>query len=148
MKPLKLLLAGLTMGVLAALGSGGDLAAHEIRPALLDINETQPGSFEVTWKVPVFGGSRLAMTPRFPDSLQRFGPVSTRVLPGAVIEESVYRSDGSGLVGESIVIDGLSVLQIDVLVRVSLADGATHSAILRPAAASFAVSFPITTPGM
>ena len=139
MKLIRRLVLGLLACLTAAPGPGGEVAAHEIRPALLEINETEPGWFEVIWKVPMRGGRKLAITPRLPDSLEAVGPVASRTVPGASVEHSSYRSDGGALVGESIVIDGLSALQIDVLVQISLADGSQHSAILRPKSPSFTV---------
>ena len=45
--------------LLACPGPPG-LRAHETRPAFLELVETAPGRFEVTWKVPVRGGPPLA----------------------------------------------------------------------------------------
>lgn len=106
--------------------------AHEIRPALLDITEREGGWIDVTWKVPMRGGRRLAVAPVLPDGLVSLGAPSGRLVPGAWIERTTYRADASALVGKPIVIEGLPALQIDVLLQVSLADGTRHSAILRP----------------
>ncbi len=123
----------------AGLSMAGAASAHEIRPALLQIKETQQGWFEVTWKVPMRGTRQLAMTPKLPESLKSFGPVSRRMVPGAAIEYSSYRSDGKTLVGQRIGIEGLTALQIDVLLQVSMADGSQHSAILRPKSPSYTI---------
>lgn len=139
MKRIRRLVIGLLACLTVAPGPGGEVAAHEIRPALLEINETEPGWFEVTWKVPMRGGRKLAITPTLPDSLEAVGPVARRTVPGASVENSSYRSDVAALVGESIVIEGLTALQIDVLVQISLADGTRHSTILRPMSPSFTV---------
>ncbi len=61
------------------------------------------------------------------------------MVPGAAIEESRYWSEGVSLAGETIVIEGLNAFQIDVLVRIELADGSRHSAILRPKSPSYTV---------
>ena len=103
--------------------------AHEVRPALLEINEREAGWFDVVWKVPTRGGKVLAITPILPDSLTPVGPPSVRVVPGAKIERAVYRGKAGSLTGETISIDGLSALQIDVLLQIALADGTSHSAI-------------------
>lgn len=47
--------------------------------------------------------------------------------------------DAADLVGEKIFIDGLSTLQIDVMLRLDLADGTSHSAILRPSSPAFEI---------
>ncbi len=61
------------------------------------------------------------------------------MLPGTKLERSTYNSNGRPIVGETLTIDRLSTMQIDVLVRLKLADGSTHSAILRPDTPSFVV---------
>jgi hydrogenase/urease accessory protein HupE len=113
--------------------------AHEIRPALLNIVEQEPGWFEVTWKVPMRGDRVLALSPVFPKSLIPIGPPASHTVPGAHIQYSTYKTEGESLVGETISIDGLSALQIDVLLQIKLADGSTHSAILRPKSPSFEI---------
>lgn len=36
-------------------------AAHEVRPAYLEIRETAPGTYDILWKVPARGDERLAI---------------------------------------------------------------------------------------
>ena len=127
----------ISLAGLAALA--GPAAAHEVRPALLEITETEPGWFEVAWKVPIFQGQPLKVAPVLPASLKVVGPPARRKILGALIETASYRDSGEGLVGQVIVIEGLSALQIDVLVQIALADGTRHSAILRPGSPSFTV---------
>ena len=113
--------------------------AHEIRPALLEITERSPGRFDVLWKVPMRGDMVLRIKPVLPSSLTPIAPPSARIVPGARIERFSYKGDAASLVGEEISISGLSALQIDVLVRIELADGQAHSAILRPSSSSFVI---------
>ena len=120
------------------------LHAHEIRPALLNITEQKPGWFEVTWKVPMRGAGVLAIKPVFPTSLVPYGLPSTHTVPGASIQYTTYQIEEGSLAGETITIDGLTTLQIDVMVRITFADGSSHSAILRPASPSFTVPSPET----
>jgi hypothetical protein len=113
--------------------------AHEIRPGLLDIRESQSGLFQVTWKVPTRGDVVLGMDPVLPGDWVAVGPPSERRVPGAWIQQATYRSESGALVGERLEIDGLSGLQTDVLLRIELANGTSHSAILRPKDPSFRV---------
>jgi hypothetical protein len=113
--------------------------ADEIRPALLDIKEQNTGLFAVTWKVPTRGNRVLAITPQLPDSLELLGSPSVQDMPGALIEQSTYKSNGKPLTGQSIVIDGLSALQTDVLLLIQLQDGTQHTAILRPGSPEFTI---------
>ncbi len=125
--------------VLVGLYPAMQVNAHEIRPALLDIKERDTGWFDVTWKVPTRGDRMLAITPQLPDSLELLGSPSVKDIPGARIEHSTYKSNGEPLTGKTIVIDGLSALQTDVLLHIQLADGTTHSAILRPGSPEFTI---------
>jgi len=113
--------------------------ADEIRPALLDIKEQGTGLYAVTWKVPTRGNRVLAMTARLPDVLEPVGAPVIENRPGARIERTTYKSNGEPLAGQTVVIDGLTSLQTDVLLLVQLRDGTQHSAILRPAAPEFTI---------
>ena len=113
--------------------------ADEIRPALLDIKEQASGLVRVAWKIPTRGNQRLAITPTLPAGLQPIGAATQQSVSGAQIEHSIYRNSGDTLAGGTITIDGLSALQTDVLLLIQLADGSSHSAILRPAAPSYTI---------
>jgi hypothetical protein len=134
----KLCLVCLVAGAVAFL-IGSDLRAHEIRPALLEITEREPGWFDVTWKVPALGDRVLALTPVFPECMKPVGPPSTHVAPGAVLQYQSLKTDEESIVGETIFVEGLSALQIDVLARIQLVNGDTHSVILRPKSPSFVI---------
>ncbi len=129
----------LLVGFVVALGFAAPALAHEIRPALLDIVERSPGLFDVTWKVPMRGDMILGIAPALPPSLEPIGPPSDRLIPGARVQRFTCKGSAQALIGERISIDGLSSLQIDVLLRIELADGTSHSAILRPSSPYFDV---------
>ena len=130
--------------LLSGLGPAANLHAHEIRPALLNIVEQKPGWFEVTWKVPVLPGYELDIQPVLPEGLTPYGPASSHVIPGATVQYATYQAKDGALAGGTITIDGLTATQIDVMVRITFADGTTQSAILRPANPSFTVPAPGT----
>ncbi len=131
---------GLCLGLLlAALAPSPTVRAHEIRPALLQIEETAPGVFEVTWKLPGKGDRALGLEPILPENLTAVAPPTVRRVPAAWVQRTTYKSDGTPLVGQSISIDGLAGVQTDVLLRIELLDGSTHSAILRPNAPTFEI---------
>ncbi len=113
--------------------------ADEIRPALLDIKQQNTGLFAVTWKVPMRGDRVLAIKAQLPDSLELLGTSTVQHVPGARIEHATYKNSAESLTGQSIVIDGLSALQTDVLLLIQLQDGSSHSAILRPASPEFTI---------
>jgi hydrogenase/urease accessory protein HupE len=129
------LAAALLAGLMTAMQAMGD----EIRPALLDIKEQSTGLFAVTWKVPTRGNKMLAITPQLPETLELVGSPSFQDSPGARIEHATYKSSGKPLSGQTIAITGLAATQTDVLLLVQLQDGASHSAILRPASPQFTI---------
>jgi hydrogenase/urease accessory protein HupE len=119
--------------------AGDHASAHEIRPALLEINERQPGIYDVTWKVPALGNRVLGLAPVLPDCMKPVGPPSNHAAPGAVIQYFSFKTDGQPIAGETITIDGLSTLQIDVLLRINLANGDRYSTIVRPKSPSYVI---------
>jgi hydrogenase/urease accessory protein HupE len=112
--------------------------AHEIRPALLEIKERSPGLYDVTWKVPTKGNQVLAVSPILPESFNPVGLPSNYSIPGAFIEQTTFKTD-KPLPGESILIEGLSGVQIDVLLQIDLLDGSHYSAIIRPTAPTYQI---------
>jgi hydrogenase/urease accessory protein HupE len=79
------------------------------------------------------------MAPILPEVMKPVGPPSNHLSPGAVVQYFSFKTDGRSIAGETIFIEGLSALQIDVLVRVSLANGDHHSKILRPKSPSWVI---------
>ncbi|NOQ47195.1 MAG: HupE/UreJ family protein [Desulfobulbaceae bacterium] len=136
----------LTLMILFATGWGSlpNVQAHESRPAVLNIIEQKPGWFEVTWKVPLLAEDQVDIRPVFPESMAAYGPPANHNVPGAMVEYSTYQAEGDALSGKTITIDGLSTTQIDVMVRINLADGTSYSTILRPASPSYVIPSPGT----
>ena len=135
----RLTLLPLAAVLLAGLFAPLQAIADEIRPALLEIKEQSTGLFAVTWKVPTRGDKVLAITPQLPESLQLVGSPTIQNAPGARIEHATYKSSGAPLAGQTIAIEGLTATQTDVLLLMQLRDGASHSAILRPASPQFTI---------
>jgi len=120
------------------LSAAANINAHEIRPALLEITETSPGLYDVKWKVPTRGNRALAISPVLPESFSPVGLPSNYAVPGALIEKTTYKS-ARPLVGETILIEGLSGVQVDVLLQIELLDGSNFSAIIRPTGPSYTI---------
>ena len=105
--------------------------ADEFRPALLLINEAEPGWYSMTWKTPLNKGRRTTLQPRLPSALEQIGPVAMHQMGQAVIEQSNWRGETGALAGATIDIAGLRALPTEVIIRVALADGSEHSTVLR-----------------
>ena len=129
---------------LVLLTSAFALLADEFRPALLELNERDGGWVDLTWKVPMRGNQVLALTPVLPEFLEQIGPGLARQVSGAWLETRSYRAGQQTLNGVTLVIDGLSSIPVDVLLRVKLGDGTEHSAILRSGFNSFTIPEQVT----
>jgi hypothetical protein len=136
----------LAIGVflLLLLTSAFELLADEFRPALLELNERDGGWVDLTWKVPMRGDQVLALTPVLPEFFEQMGPGSARQVSGALLETRSYQTGQHTLNGVTLIIDGLSTIPIDVLLRVKLSDGTEHSAILRSGFNSFTIPDQVT----
>ncbi len=80
----------------------------------------------------------LAVSPILPESFNPIGLPSTYSIPGAFIEQTTFKND-EPLAGESILIEGLSSVQIDVLLQIDLLDGSHYSAIIRPTSPTYQI---------
>jgi len=89
--------------LLAAFLWSGLCAAHEVRPAYLELRETAAGEFSVLWKTPMLGEARLALEPVFSGEVATVAPKVTRRAPGAAIQTWAVRS--ATLRGQSLRID-------------------------------------------
>ena len=101
---------------------------HEVRPAYLELLETAPQQFAITWKQPIAGDRRLPIDPVLPDAC-------------LIVEQALPENTGDALIQRwrvacdlrtgSIHISGLSRTLTDVLIRVSYLDGSSLSQLLR-----------------
>ena len=105
--------------------------ADEFRPALLVINEAEPGWYSMAWKTPLDKRRRATLQPILPAALEQIGPVATRLMGQEVIEQFNWRGEAGALAGATIEIAGLRALALEVIIKVALADGSEYSAVLR-----------------
>lgn len=117
--------------------------ADEYRPAFLELKQVSSEDFSVLWKVPAMGGLRLDLHARFDANIELTTPVRGSMVGGAYIERYNIRRDG-GLAGGEVVIEGLTGLTTDVLVRIERLDGSTEVARLAAANPSFEVQGSLT----
>jgi hydrogenase/urease accessory protein HupE len=113
--------------------------AHTSLPGYLALQETTPGSFDLVWKVPTAEGPPPAIYPVFPASCTIARPLVPEQAAGAIIERGSIECGPNGLSGAAIAISGLNVTILDVLVRITFADGTSVQQMLRPLETSFVV---------
>lgn len=121
---------GALLGLCAALLIASPAAAHEVRPAYLDLREMAPGEFSVLWKTPMLGDARLALTPEFSASTNSATPVVTRLRPGAALQTWTLRAEA--LRGQTLRVVGLEATMTDALVRIEFMDGSSWTQRLTP----------------
>jgi len=121
----------LVFAVAAGIAPPGCAAAHEVRPAYLQIEEDKPGEFNVLFKTPMQGDLRLALLVLFSGKVENMTPMVSRPTGSAMVQTWRMRAV-EPLAGQSIIIDGLRNTLTDALVRVAFADGNTWVERLTP----------------
>ena len=122
------------------------LAAHEVRPAYLELTEVSAGRFEVLWKQPVLADAepgsvrRLPLRPAFPARCREAGRALPELTAAALLERWTIDCGAGGIGAEPIEIAGLPRTLTDVLLRVRFVDGASVDHLLRPEAPRVVVS--------
>ena len=107
-------------------------AAHEVRPAYLQIDQISENRFTMLWRAPVLSGARLPVLLRFSDGINVVSGPAERQLPDSIIERSIIEAP-DGLPGQEISFVGLQATITDVLVRVKFQDGTVNTSLVRPA---------------
>jgi hypothetical protein len=116
-----------------------NLAAHEMRPAYLQIHQTGGDTYDIFWKVPAISDTmRLSLYVRLPESCSNLTAPRANFANGAYTEQWSVTCSG-GLSGSTIRIDGLSATLTDVLVRVERDDGSQQVTRLASSSPSFIV---------
>ena len=124
--------------MLAAMFASGAFA-HEVRPAYLELRETEPETYEALWKVPGLGEDmRLGLYVELPAACTNVTEPRASMFNNAYTERWPVRCAG-GLTGGTIEIAGLPATMTDVLVRLERLDGTTQVTRLTPSAPSFVV---------
>ena len=137
---------GWMLALLGAAAFPSALAAHEVRPAYLELNEVSAGRFEVLWKQPVLADAepglvrRLPLRPAFPAHCREAGRALPELTAAALLERWTIDCGPGGMGAEPIEIAGLPRTLTDVLLRVRFADGASVDQLLRPEAPRVVVS--------
>lgn len=113
--------------------------AHRLQPAYLEISEQSSGKFSILWKVPYVGGRPMNIYPQLPSSCTNLTEPVIQPLASGAIERWLVDCGSSGMINETIVINGLSSTQTDTLLRIQLIGGSMHTTVLRPDSPSFLV---------
>ena len=113
--------------------------AHRLQPAYLEINEQTAGTFNILWKRPLVGGRPMNIYPKLPAGCTNLTEPAVQAFASGAVERWMVGCGEKAMTGETIVIDGLPLTQTDTLLRIQLANGSMHTAVLRPGSPSFLV---------
>lgn len=91
-------------------------AAHEVRPAFLQIREVGHETYDILWKTPAQGDMRLALDVILPPGCTSIAEPRTVMLDGAVIARWRETCPG-GLVGRTLGVSALDRTLTDAIVR-------------------------------
>ncbi len=112
--------------VATALAIAGPASADDFRPAYLQLNQTGNDRYDVLWKVPALDEDRLIkVRPEFPPGTEAVSPLHTSFAGGAAVQRWRIQVPG-GLEGKSIEFRGLAETRMDVLARLTRADGSVQ----------------------
>lgn len=117
---------------LAPLFLAGPALAHEVRPALMQILQSAPDRYEITWKRPILGDVALRLQPRLSSGWLSERPQEQFAGSGHLVTRWSVRSS-TPLAGQTLEIDGLGDSLTDVLVEITPLDGPQTRAVIRPA---------------
>ena len=123
--------------LIISLSTIGLVQAHEVRPAYLQISQTDASRYDLLWKVPAKGDQRLGLYVRLPGYC-RSGEKKSHFAGGAYIERWQVACEG-GLKGGTIGIDGLAATRTDVLARIETSNGDVQTVRLTPSRSEFKV---------
>lgn len=119
--------------------AAGSAAAHESRPAYLEMVQTGPETCDLVWKVPARGTLRLGLYVKLPaGTVNETEP--TGMSDGAVHVERWSVRLAGGFEGETIVIQGLRSTQTEALIRFQRLDGTTQVARQLPTSSGMRVT--------
>lgn len=120
---------------------GLNAAAHEVRPAFLQLTEVEAGVFNAVWKQPILDGKRLKIDPVYPEGCTVTDLQQTQQA-GTIHEVSKVTCD---LKTGTLRLDGLERTLTDAFVAITYLDGETRSSLLKPAATSLDLGGPVAS---
>ncbi len=135
----KSLLFFLLLGCLfASVPAKGDI----IYPARLQMTETEPGIFEVTFVLPVVNGKVLKARPLLPEACQ--------LLVEPIVDGDAYTKqismrvacDPQALAGQKVGIEGLLGSQVDIFLSIRTLEGRKYESTLSPVNAFYVIPQP------
>lgn len=118
---------------LSGVGAIAPAAAHEVRPAYLEIVERADGKADVLWKHPAMGEIAVALRPRIDRLIDRAPDLLEGANSFSLARWRGVDLGGKGLAGRKVRIEGLENTITDALLVVRPAKGDVVQTVLTPA---------------
>lgn len=107
--------------------------AHEVRPAYLQIDQSDTSTYRVVWKQPTAGDRAVRLVPHLSNGWLERQPDDQYAAAGFLIRSwTIGAKAGETLTGSTIGIEGLQDTITDAWVRIKLLDGRRIETLLRP----------------
>ncbi len=110
----------------------GTAAADIAFPARLDVAESEPGVYDISFTLPIIEGRKLRAEPLMPPTCVEVAPRVAGLSAGGHTTTWSVRCEPASLTGEAILVEGLLGTQTDLAFTLSTLDGRSFSKILRP----------------
>jgi hypothetical protein len=113
--------------------------ADTVYPARLELEEVEPGRFDVRFNLPVQNQMVVKATPVLPPVCVEPAPRQIASDPTEYAETWKVDCAPESLIGETIGVTGLLGSSVDVLLSITTLDGRQYNAVLKPARAMYVV---------
>jgi hypothetical protein len=123
----------------------GTATADVVYPARLTMEETEPGTFDVTFTLPIVEGRKLRAEPLMPPTCSDLGQREISVSSAGHTTIWTTVCDPPSLIGEAILVEGLLGTQTELAFTLSTLDGRVFNEILKPSRPGFLVPQPPDT---
>ncbi|MGD9659805.1 MAG: HupE/UreJ family protein [Porticoccaceae bacterium] len=128
----------LVICLLSTLSLSGFSQGHALEPGYLQIDQLDGDLYSVVWKKPAVGNKPMAIHARLPAQCQQ-DPLNPPSWDGRAYLSRWLSVCSGGVEGGAVEIHGLEDTATDVLVRLDLADGTSHSHRLSPDKTAFII---------
>ncbi len=122
---------GALLCIFAVVCASAPAAAHEVRPAYLEIRQTASRDYAITWKQPTLGEMAIHLAPSLSSGWLNAPPIDQYAAEGYLIRRWNIHS-AVPLSGQRLEVEGLANTITDVLVRLRPLGAPSSDLILRP----------------
>jgi hypothetical protein len=114
------------------------VAAHEVRPAYLEITQLDRDAYRVVWKQPALGEIAIRLSPHLSNGWLERQPNDQYAAGGFLIRTwRIHAQPTDTLANDTILIEGLENTLTDVLLRIHLLNGQSVNTVLKPDSPQF-----------